>query len=335
MAGGVMTSARTLYIMLLSLVAALALASLATGPNGFDSIILASALTTHDPAAAIIIGELRLPRALAALLVGFALGVSGAALQGLTRNPLAEPGVLGVSACATLGATLMLYFGIAASSPLGVAGGAIVGALAATAILAAFAHRLTGVATLILIGVGLSSFAGALMALLLNFAPNPFSLSDLVNWSLGSVANRSLVDLAYSAPPVMAGTCLILLARPALTLLAIGDLAATAHGLDYRRTRLLVIGGTGLAIGGAVALAGAVGFVGIVAPHLVRPWVRHDPGRTIWPAGLAGAAMLLAADMLIRLLPTGTELRLGVVAALAGAPLFMLIAWRRGGQSRG
>jgi iron complex transport system permease protein len=313
----------------------LTLASLATGPAGVDAATLWAAVGGTDPAASIIVGELRLPRTLAALLVGFALGLSGAALQGLTRNPLAEPGVLGVSACATLGATLMLYFGIAASTPLGVASGAIAGALIATTILAAFAQRLTGVATLVLVGVGLSSFAGALMALLLNFAPNPFSLSDLVNWSLGSVANRSLIDLAYAAPPVAIGTMLVLRAGRALTLLSIGDLAATAHGLDYRQTRLLVIGGTGLAIGAAVALAGAVGFVGIVAPHFVRPWVRHDPGRTLMPAGLVGAAMLLAADMLIRLLPTGTELRLGVVAALAGAPLFMLIAWRRGARSHG
>lgn len=330
-----MTSRFALPAALLALLLMLALASLATGATGIDPETLIAALIGVDPAASIIVGELRLPRTLAALLVGFALGLSGAALQGLTRNPLAEPGVLGVSACATLGATLMLYFGIADSSPLGVASGAIAGAIIATAILAAFAQRLTGVATLVLVGVGLSSFAGALMALLLNFAPNPFSLSDLVNWSLGSVANRSLIDLAYAFPPVMAGALLVLGTRRALTLLSIGDLAASSHGLDYRNTRLMVIGGTGLAIGAAVALAGAVGFVGIIAPHLVRPWVRHDPGRTLLPAGLAGAAMLLAADMLIRLLPTGTELRLGVVAALAGAPLFMLIAWRRGARSHG
>jgi len=330
-----MTSTAPVNIALTALILLLAIISVMTGTGGFDPATVHGALTGSDPAARIIVGELRLPRTLAALVVGFALGLSGAALQGLTRNPLAEPGVLGVSACATLGATLMLYFGIAAATPLGVAGGAIVGALLATALLAAFAHRLAGVATLILVGVGLSSFAGALMALLLNFAPNPFSLSDLINWTLGSVANRSLADLAIAVPPILAGTVLILIARRPLTLLAIGDLAAAAHGLDYRRTRLLVIGGTGLAIGASVALAGAVGFVGIVAPHLVRPWVRHDAGRTLLPAGLAGAAMLMLADLLIRLLPTATELRLGVVAALAGAPLFMLIAWRRGNSTHG
>lgn len=330
-----MTSWPRVNGVLALLLALLSLASLAIGPAGPDAATLAGALRGTDPAAIIIIGELRLPRTLAALLTGFALGISGAALQGLTRNPLAEPGVLGVSACATLGATTMLYFGIASASPLGVGAGAIAGALVATALLALFAHRLRGVGTLILVGVGLSSMAGALMALILNFAPNPFSLSDLVNWSLGSVANRSLTDVGFAAPPIVAGALLALTQRRALGLLGIGEVAAMAHGLDYRRTRLAVIGGTGLAVGASVALAGAVGFVGIVAPHLVRPWVAHDPGRALLPAGLAGAAMLVLADLLIRVAPTGTELRLGVVAALVGAPLFMLIAWRRGARSDG
>ncbi len=321
--------------LLLAALGLLLVASLATGPQGMDVATLMAALRGDDPAATIIIGELRLPRSVAALLTGFALGIAGAALQGLTRNPLAEPGVLGVSACATLGATMVLYFGLAADHAGAVAAGAIGGALAATALLAAFAHRLHGVTSLILVGVGLSSFAGALMALILNFAPNPFSLSDLVNWSLGSVANRSLGDVAVAAPLIVAGSLLLFTQRRALALLAIGDVAAIAHGLNQRRARIVVIGGTGLAVGAAVALAGAVGFVGIVAPHLVRPWFGHDPGRILLPAGLAGAAMLMLADMLIRLAPTGTELRLGVVAALAGAPLFMLIAWRRGAQSHG
>lgn len=328
-----MTSWRSINPLLAGVTMVLGVISLATGPSGIDAATLAAAVRSDDPAAIIIIGELRLPRTLAAMLTGFALGVAGAALQGLTRNPLAEPGVLGVSACATLGATTMLYFGIAGASPLGVGVGAIAGALVATTLLALFAHRLQGVATLILVGVGLSSMAGALMALILNFAPNPFSLSDLVNWSLGSVANRSLADIGFAAPPILLGAALAWSQRRALTLLGIGDLAAMAHGLDYRRTRLAVIGGTGLAVGAAVALAGAVGFVGIVAPHLVRPWVAHDPGRALLPAGLAGAAMLVLADLLIRLAPTGTELRLGVVAALVGAPLFMMIAWRRGARA--
>jgi iron complex transport system permease protein len=321
--------------LLVALLAVLLSFSLMVGPSSIDLAELLAAFRGRDPAASIIMWELRLPRGLAALLTGFALGISGAALQGLTRNPLAEPGVLGVSACATLGATMVLYFGLGAGVPAAIALGAITGALAATALLALFAHNLRGIATLILVGIGLSSLAGALMALILNFAPNPFSLSDLVNWSLGSVANRSLADIAIAAPPIALGAAILLTQRSALSLLSIGDLAALAHGLNYRRTQLMIIGGTGVAVGAAVALAGAVGFVGIVAPHLVRPWVRHDPGKALLPSGLAGAAMLIAADVLIRLVPTGTELRLGVVAALIGAPIFMLIAWQRGRVSHG
>lgn len=307
-----------------------ALAALMTGPDGISSDLLTGWLDGSDPAAAIIIAEIRLPRVLSAALVGAALALCGAALQALTRNPLAEPGILGVSAAATLGATLTLYFGLAAVWAWALPLGAIGGAGIVTALLASAAVRTRGMATLILIGVGLSSLAGAAMALILNFAPNPFSLSDLVNWTLGSVANRSLADLAMTAPFMVAGMLLLLTQQRNLSLLAIGEEAAIAHGLHFRRTQLWVVIATGLSTGASVALAGAVGFVGIVAPHVVRPWVGHDPGRTLVPAALAGATMLIVADMLVRLLPTDTELRLGVVAALAGAPIFLLIALRRG-----
>lgn len=307
-----------------------AMAALMTGPDGTSFALLADWLSGRDPAAAIIIIDIRLPRLLSAAAVGAALGLCGAALQALTRNPLAEPGILGVSAAATLGATLTLYFGLAALWPLALPLGAIGGAGLVTALLASAAVRTRGMASLILIGVGLSSLAGALMALILNFAPNPFSLSDLINWTLGSVANRSLADLALTAPFMAVGMAILMTQRRSLSLLAIGEDAAMAHGLNFRRTQLAVVVATGLATGASVALAGAVGFVGIVAPHLVRPWVGHDPGRTLLPAALSGATMLIAADLLVRLLPTDTELRLGVVAALAGAPVFLLIAMRRG-----
>lgn len=308
-----------------------ALLALVVGQDGFSPGLLWSALTGQgDPLAVIIVQDIRLPRVLSAGAVGAALGLCGAALQALTRNPLAEPGILGVSAGATLGATLTLYFGLAAIWPWALPLGAIAASGLVTALHASAAFRLRGMASLILIGVGLSSLSGALMALILNFAPNPFSLSDLVNWTLGSVANRSLADLVLTVPFIALGAAMLLSQRRNLGLLAIGEEAAVAHGLNFPRTRLLVVIGTGLATGASVALAGAVGFVGIVAPHLVRPWVGHDPGRTLLPSALAGAIMLILADVLIRLLPTDTELRLGVVAALAGAPIFLLIAFRRG-----
>lgn len=277
----------------------------------------------------VVVWEIRLPRAVAALVVGAALGASGAALQGLLRNPLAEPGVLGVSAAAALGATFVIYYGIANADALALPLAAVAGALAATALLTAAAMRVDSVVTLILLGVGLSSFAGALMALLMNLAPHPFSLADMLNWMLGTVANRSFHDLAPAAPFLLAGLGLLFAARRGLAALTLGEEAAAGVGLDLRRARLLVVVGAGLATGAAVSIAGAIGFVGIVAPHLVRPLVRHDPARTLAPSALLAGFMLVAADIGVRAAPTDVELKLGVVAALLGAPVFAWIAARR------
>lgn len=281
----------------------------------------------------IIIWQIRLPRAFAALVTGAALGMSGAALQGLLRNPLAEPGVLGVSASAALGATCMLYYGIAAYAAWSVPVAAVIGALAATALLAIAARATQSVVTLILIGVGISSLAGALMSLLMNFAPSPFNLSDMVNWMLGSVANRSFSDLALSGPFIALGCGLLLYSARGLSALTLGDEAAAGLGLDLKRQRLLVVIGAGLATGGAVALAGAIGFVGIIAPHLVRPFVGHDPSRSLVPSALLGGLVLVIADNLIRILPTVQELKLGVIAALIGAPAFIWLAQQQRGPN--
>lgn len=283
-----------------------------------------------SPGDAVVVWQIRLPRALAAATVGLALGACGAALQGLLRNPLAEPGVLGVSASASLGATITLYYGFIGLSPWILPVAAIAGALAATLLLTIVAMRIGSVITLILVGVGLASFAGALMTLLMNLAPNPFSLSDMVTWMLGSVSNRSLADLGLAAPFLVPGLALLWLARRDLTALTLGEEAARGVGVDATRARLLVVTGAGLATGAAVSLAGAIGFVGIVAPHLVRPWVRHDPARTLVPAALLGAIILVLADIGVRLAPTERELKLGVVAALLGAPIFVWIAASRG-----
>jgi iron complex transport system permease protein len=277
----------------------------------------------------LVVWQIRLPRALAAALVGGALGMSGAALQGLLRNPLAEPGILGVSATAALFASFVLYFGLATLGPLMVPLAAIGGALAATGILAAATVRTRSPVTLILIGVGLSSFAGGLMALMMNLAPNPFSLADMVNWMLGTVANRSFADIGLAAPFLAAGTAIILAGGRGLAALALGEEAAESMGVDLAHQRLMITLGAGLATGAAVALAGVIGFVGIVAPHLVRPLVRHDPARVLIPSALLGALILALADIAVRLLPTESELKLGVMAALIGAPVFVWIAARR------
>ena len=277
----------------------------------------------------LVVWQIRLPRAIAAYIVGAALGISGAALQGLLRNPLAEPGVLGVSASASLMATFALYYGIASITPWAVPIAAIIGALTATGLITIAALRTQSVVTLILIGVGLSSFAGAAMSLLMNLAPNPFSLSDMINWMLGSVANRSFHEITLAAPFILAGGATLFATRRGLSALTLGEEAAAGIGLNLRRQQIFTVVGAGLATGGAVALAGAIGFVGIVAPHIIRPFVGHDPARSLVPSALFSGLILVVADIFVRLMPTSAELKLGVVAALIGAPAFVWIAMQR------
>ncbi len=237
--------------------------------------------------------------------------------------------MLGVSASASLMATFALYYGIASITPWAVPLAAIIGALVATALITLAALRTQSVVTLILIGVGLSSFAGAAMSLLMNLAPNPFSLSDMINWMLGSVANRSFQELGLAAPFLLAGTIILLVSRRGLSALTLGEEAASGVGLNLRNQRILTVLGAGLATGGSVGLAGAIGFVGIVAPHIIRPFVKHDPARSLIPSALLAGLILVMADIGVRLMPTTNELKLGVVAALIGAPAFVWIAMRR------
>lgn len=276
----------------------------------------------------LIVWQVRLPRALAAFFVGAALGASGAVLQGLLRNPLADPGVLGVSAMSALGAVIAIYFGLAAVSLMAVPVMAVGFAILATVILYLFGASRMGSVQLILVGVGLSSFAGALIALAMNLAPNPFSLSDMVNWLLGSVENRSFDDLLFAAPFWIAGGVLVLLAGPGLRGLSLGEETAFTLGVDLKRTRAFAILGAALLTGASVAVAGTIGFVGIVAPHLVRPFVKHDPADLIVPSALAAGLVLVLADTVLRLAPFTYELKLGVAAALIGAPAFVWIAAR-------
>lgn len=316
------------WLLVAATLAVLAACLLGSTPMPVDRVI-AALFGQSGAADAIVIWEIRLPRALVAFVVGACLGASGAALQGLLRNPLAEPGVLGVTATSSLFATFALYYGLAASSAYLLPMYAIAGALAATTLLALAAIRIESVVVLILLGVGLSSFSAAAMSLLLNLAPNPFSLSDMINWLLGSVANRSLEDLFIALPFVLVGLVILFVSRRGLSALTLGEEAAAGAGLNLRRQRLLVVLGAGTATGASVALAGAIGFVGIVAPHLIRPFVNHDPARSLLPSALLAGLILVLADIGVRLLPTASELKLGVVAALIGAPAFIWIAVQR------
>lgn len=289
-------------------------------------------LFAEDAATRTIVWEIRLPRALTAWLVGAALGLSGAALQGLLRNPLADSGVLGLSGFAALGAVIAFAFGFSAFAPVM----ALLFALLAAALVTALGWAARGPASLALIGVGLSSFAGGLIALALNLAPNPGALADLVNWTLGSVDGRSLSDAALAGLFLLGGGVLIGSAAPGLQALTLGEEAAAAIGADLGRTRMLVVLGAAACTGGATAVAGVIGFVGVAAPHLVRAACGHDPGRLLAPSALAGGALLVCADVAVRVLPTDSELKLGVAAALIGGPVFALIAARlaaRGGEA--
>lgn len=329
-------STRFLYPALAATCCILLTLSLSIGPIKLGvSDIIHALIPGGNSTTDIIISSIRLPRALAAMIVGAALGASGAALQGLMRNPLAEPGVLGVSASAAFGATMALYFGFASISPLVVPLSAVTTALIATGFMSIAAMRARGISSLILVGVGISSVAGALMSLLLNFAPNPFSLTDMVRWLLGSVANRSFNELLYSVPFILVGLALLLTIRRSLSVLSLGEEAAQGLGVNLKRTRLVSILGAGIASGASVALAGAIGFVGIAAPHIIRPLVGYDPGRTVIPSAMAGAALVLAADLIVRTLPTPVELQLGVIIAILGAPLFIWIALREGNIRNG
>jgi len=307
--------------------------SLSIGPAAAGLGALFGQLTGGEADIAILImREIRLPRALLALMIGATLGVSGAALQGFLRNPLAEPGVIGVSASAALGAVLAIYSGLSASVPLALPALAIGGALVAVAILQVLSGGRSTL-TLILAGVAISSIAGALTSLALNLSPNPFAAQEIIIWMLGSITDRSMVHVALAAPFIVVGVAMLLATAHRLEALTLGEEAAIGMGVDLKRLRLLIVLGTALSVGAATAVSGVIGFVGLVVPHLLRPLVGHRPALLLPVSGLGGALLLLVADILVRLVTPGSELKLGVLTALVGAPFFLwlVIASREGG----
>ncbi len=282
--------------------------------------------------AATILVEIRLPRVLLGLLVGGTLGLCGAALQGLLRNPLAEPGLLGASSGAALGAVVVFYFGLAAARSLALPAGAVAGALVALAALYAMAGRRGDFLRIVLAGIAINAFAAALTSLALNFAPSPYAALEILFWMLGSLADRDLGHVWIVLPLMLPGWLLVVSAARGIDALTLGEDTASSLGFDPRTTQWLVVGGTALAVGAAVAVTGVVGFVGLVVPHLLRPWTGHRPSRLLAPSFAAGALLTLLADIGIRLMPPGPELKLGVVTALLGAPFFLhlILGERRG-----
>jgi iron complex transport system permease protein len=279
----------------------------------------------------VIITQLRIPRTLLGILVGGALGIAGATLQGYTRNPLADPGVLGVSSTAALGAVLTLYFNLAAASPWMLPAFAMAGAGLGVVLLVLVAAPAGEAVSFLLAGVILSSLSSAGVALALSLAPNPWASSEITSWLMGSLADRSVGDVRLAAPFVVIGSGILIATGPALDALTLGETGARALGVSLRRTQAMIALGVGLACGAAVAVTGVIGFVGLITPHLVRRLVGARPSRLLVPSALAGASLLLAADILVRLTPGAEEVHVGVAMAALGAPFFLalLISMRR------
>jgi iron complex transport system permease protein len=298
------------------------------GPTEIPGRALLAGLFDGQGAAGIVAQEIRFPRAALALLIGAALGGSGAALQGLFCNPLAEPGVTGVTSSAGLGAVVALYFGLAAINPLALPVLAVLGALACAAVLYLLSRSGAGVVALILAGVAIASFATALTALALSFSANPYAMSEMVLWMMGSLKDRTLNDLAYALPLITAGIALLMSAARGLDALTLGEDAARSLGIDVAGVRGRVVLGVALATGAATAAAGAVSFVGLVVPHLLRPFYGYQPARLIFPSALGGAALVAAADVGLRLIAPDGQLLLGVVTAMLGAPFFLWLILR-------
>ncbi|MEA3060584.1 MAG: iron complex transport system permease protein [Sphingomonadales bacterium] len=278
-----------------------------------------------------ILWELRLPRAGLALAYGAMLGASGAAIQALFANPLASPDLTGTTSGAALGAVVTAYW-LGFASPLALSLGAVAGALGALLLLLALAGPRAETATLLLAGLAISALAGALTTLALALAPSPFAFYDAYEWLMGSLVDRSLAQAAFAALPALLCILLLLRLRPALDALTLGEEVAQSFGHDVGRLRLWVVWLTAIGVGACVAICGAIGFVGLVAPIFARRMTGGHPGRAILPAALIGGALLLAADLLSRSAPLGRTLPIGVVTALLGAPFFLWLVvhmrWR-------
>ena len=283
------------------------------------------------PNAALILAELRLPRAALAVMIGGGLGAAGAAMQGYLRNPLADPGLFGIAPGAALGAVAALWFGYAAS-PYLLPLFALIGAGGAMALLAAIAGRTGGIALFTLAGLMVASLAGALTALAISLAPNAFAMSEIVLWLNGALTDRSWREVWIAAPLVLLGVAMLWRAGEALDTLTLGEEVARSLGIRSSRLLWMLIVGVGLTVGASVAVAGIIGFVGLIVPHLVRPLTDRRPSQLIMPSALAGALLVLVADCAVRILPLVTELRLGIALSLLGAPFFLwlLLRMRKG-----
>lgn len=308
---------------LMALVLVLAIGSVLIG-----KITLTWDVWSHqDEVSRAILLELRVPRALLGVLIGAALGLAGAAMQGYLRNALADPGTLGVSSSAALGAVLSIFFGIADLHPWALPLSGVAGGIIGMAALFMLAGLAASVLTLVLSGIILTSIAVAGISLALSLSPSPWAAGEIVRWMLGALTDRSLDDLTIAGPIILVGSIAILGSRQSMDALTLGEAGARSLGIDLNRTQWLLCLGVGLVVGASVAVTGIIGFVGLVVPHLLRPIVGARPGALLIPSAIGGAALVLAGDIVVRLLPGGSELQLGVVMSLIGAPFFFALLY--------
>ena len=322
------TPARITTLLLITLVASLALASLLTGPAQLSPLLALKALVSDQGVATIVVRDIRLPRMLLSIVIGATFGLAGASLQGLLRNPLAEPSLFGAPQAAAAAAAAIMAFGFASALSIAVPLGGIAGALLSVGALVAIAGRRASLTVTLLAGLALASLAGAAIALILNLAPNPFVALEIAFWLLGSLQDRSMAHVWLASPFMVASWVILAVNARAFRALTLGEDAAASLGVDVERTRTLVVIGVALGVGAAVSIAGAISFVGLVAPHLVRRLYGSDPARVLLPSALAGAALLTAADIAVRLVPGAIEIKIGVVTSLIGVPFFLAMIFR-------
>ena len=319
-----------LMALLLAMVVALFAASLLVGPAKVSVADSLSALFAGDRGPlTLVMREIRLPRAILAAMIGASLGLAGAAMQGYLRNPLAEPGLIGVSGSAALGAVLAIHTGLSATFALGLPLAALTGAFLGVVLVMSLAGPRGTSLTLILAGIAISALAAAITSFVLNLSPNPFAANEIVFWMLGSLTDRSMTHVWLALPFMALGFAVLARLGRGLDALTLGEDAALAMGIRVDRLRLQLVIGTACVVGAGTAVAGAIGFVGLVIPHILRPLVGAHPSRLLWASALGGAAMLLAADIAVRVVLPGRDLKLGVLTALVGAPLFLHLILKR------
>jgi len=315
-----------LVLLLATAVVATFIFSLSMGNASISVVQAVKDLFSHTASLhQTVVWEIRLPRVLLAVLVGATLGVAGAAMQGFLRNPLAEPGILGISSGAALGAVIVLYFGLSATAWYWLPGAAILGALIALVLVYLLAGFRSSVLSLILAGVAIHAIALAMIAVALNFAPSLFAMQEIVFWLMGSLANRNINHVYVSAPFIAVGWVLLFSRYRFLNALSLGEETAASLGFNPQRESILLLVGIALCVGAAVAVSGSIGFVGLVIPHLMRPLVGYSPGRLLLASAFGGALLVLGADILVRQLDVARELKLGVVTSLIGGPFFLIL----------